>query len=582
MKLVLGGQIFIIFLGLTLFVPVHSALAANPSALTLLPDPLWGDGSYGITDAVGDWRPYCSPGRTNIVRWYTSDDLLRSQSAPLDCAIGMPNNASYPQGVPGAITLWNYGSNIIPRTLPHSIGNFGSDGDFYFILTSNARAYTTSTTNPAGLSVLPDSIYPDGLASPADLVQGWQPYCTPGTTNTVRWYLSTGALQSTIFNFDCAVGMPDNATYPVGIPGAISLWQFGPANVPATLPHAIGFSGGDGDFYVTVTNGNNQLTRYDWGWHTTTFVNRFDWSWHAATGYSFPVATTTPTYCTTGTDTDCNSNVLFLPGVEGSRLYAPGLIGENQIWEPNNLNSSDVSSLDMANNSSANDVYTKKAEIIDSAYKNIPGAGEHKIYSSLINAMNTLVAQNKLNAWKPIAYDWRLNYQDLINYGHETSEDKIYYRGTNAATSTPYIIQELKRLAGNSKTGKVTIIAHSNGGLVTKALTSVLGPTESARLIDKIIFVAVPQIGTPQAIGGLLHGFNQGLPAPATVFFTESDARNLAQNTPTAYNLLPSASYFQFTQNPVITFDPVTLQNWVQKYGQQITTENQLRMFMMK
>jgi pimeloyl-ACP methyl ester carboxylesterase len=73
-----------------------------------------------------------------------------------------------------------------------------------------------------------------------------------------------------------------------------------------------------------------------------------------------------------------------------------------------------------------------------------------------------------------------------LNNGSQTLDGKIYYRGTNAATSTPYIIQELRRLAATSKTGKVTIIAHSNGGLLAKAL---LTHPEYAQYVDNLFWL---------------------------------------------------------------------------------------------
>ena len=262
---------------------------------------------------------------------------------------------------------------------------------------------------------------------------------------------------------------------------------------------------------------------------------------------------------------DCCSNVLFLPGIQGSRLYIPGLLTENKIWEPDSpfpLNN-DVPNLDMTNLDTIDTVYTKENDIIDYAY------GSFSIYAPFVLQMNALRVQGTINEWQPIAYDWRLNYQDLINYGNHTSEGKIYYRGANASTSTdPYIIQQLKHLASTSQTGKVTIIAHSNGGLLTKQLTETLGAEEIAQLVDKIIFVAVPQLGTPKAIGGLLHGYHQALPFEKfPLFLTPGDARALAQNIPTAYNLLPSNRYFTYTDDSVITFDPQALPGWRAQYS---------------
>ncbi len=280
---------------------------------------------------------------------------------------------------------------------------------------------------------------------------------------------------------------------------------------------------------------------------------------------------------------NCNSNVMFLPGIEASRLYVPGLLTENKIWEPNSVTGHDVANLDMTDVSAANTVYTKEKSIIDTAYNGLPFVSSgYDVYSSLIAEMNALATGTTplINEWQPIVYDWRLDYDILLAMGNKVGE-KIYYRGTNAATSTPYIIQELQRLASSSRTGKVTIVAHSNGGLLAKALTNALGTTTTSLLIDKIVMVATPQLGTPQAIIGLLHGTNQALPLEwLPIFASNADARYLGQSMPAAYNLLPSSEYFNDVLNPVITFDQATLPWWAAEYGSSIGSTNQLRDFM--
>ena len=258
----------------------------------------------------------------------------------------------------------------------------------------------------------------------------------------------------------------------------------------------------------------------------------------------------TPVKYTENCVTECFSNVLFLPGLEASRLYRPDYNGDtNQLWEPNTDGDANDLFLTTDGKSVRNDVYTK--DVIDEAYRAGPN-----IYKSFIAQMNELKTTKTITDWKAIPYDWRLSLDDVLNYGNQLPDGRLYYAGDLAATSSPYLIQELRRLAKSSKTGKVTIVAHSNGGLVTKALIQKLGNTEAGKLIDKIIFIAVPQAGTPQAIGALLHGYEQGLPKDwLSVFLSPETARALAKNMPSAYNLLPSANYFTYVDNPVVTFD---------------------------
>ena len=103
--------------------------------------------------------------------------------------------------------------------------------------------------------------------------------------------------------------------------------------------------------------------------------------------------------------------------------------------------------------------------------------------------MNNLVTGGTVAAWEPIAYDWRLDYADLLANGNDVNGN-IYYRGTNAATTTPYIVQELKRLAASSRTGKVTIVAST----LTEVfwLKHFWTHPEYAQYVDKLVLVATP------------------------------------------------------------------------------------------
>lgn len=294
------------------------------------------------------------------------------------------------------------------------------------------------------------------------------------------------------------------------------------------------------------------------------------------TAYAEPIGDYSETLHFTITDVnvptveECCSSVLFLPGLQASRLYRPIVIGdgEDQLWEPDFGDEAPVLMLDGIAES---DIYTKKGDVLAEAY------GVVNIYKSFIDSMNDLVG-DEINAFEAIPYDWRLDYQELLTKG-ALRDGETYWHGSRAATSSPYIIQQLRALAADSRTGKVTIIAHSNGGLLTKALTNALG-SDAEKLIDKIIFVAVPQVGTPKAIAGLLHGTDQGLPRDSLpFFFSMADARAVAATLPSIYHLLPSARYLQSNPDPVVTFSASTLPEWNKKYGD-INTWPELKAFM--
>lgn len=277
---------------------------------------------------------------------------------------------------------------------------------------------------------------------------------------------------------------------------------------------------------------------------------------------------------------NCFSNVLFLPGLEASRLYRPDYNGGmDQLWEPNANSDVEELFLNKEGKSIRSDIYTK--DVIDE--KNVLPLGQGNIYKSFIDQIDGLKTAKAIADYGIAPYDWRLSLDDILSYGSQLPDGRLYYSGDLAATSSPFIIQELKRLATNSKTKKVTIVAHSNGGLVAKTLMQKLGETEAAKLIDKIIFVAVPQTGTPQALGALLHGFDQGLPFDSAPFILNlQTARTLAEDMPSAYNLLPSEKYFSDTQTPVATFGNFSvLSDAFARYGTLLNTPAELHSFLL-
>jgi len=224
----------------------------------------------------------------------------------------------------------------------------------------------------------------------------------------------------------------------------------------------------------------------------------------------------------------CCSNILFLPGIESSRLYVNNMFGgENQLWEPNR--NADVKKLylDEKGKSLTTGIYTK--DIISET--NIFPRFKIQVYKSFIEQMNSFVASGTIAAWKPLTYDWRLSLEDIL------------YK-SNA-------ISVLGELASTSKSKKVTIIAHSNGGLLAKYLINTLVQKNMSDLIDRVVFVAVPHFGTPKAITALMYG--EGEEIAKGIILSQSTAKDFAKNLPAAFNLLPSSSYFYTSLKPVIT-----------------------------
>jgi len=269
------------------------------------------------------------------------------------------------------------------------------------------------------------------------------------------------------------------------------------------------------------------------------------------------------------------SNVLFLPGIMGSTLYRYDPLTQisTKVWEPGLFGegTEQVEQLHMnpeLNTSNNTDIYAKDILREDWSGSNY--------YESFASALDNVSGTGKpIKEWEGIGYDWRLAPEDIIASGKKEGDYISYLK----ATSSPYIIQELRRLAANSKTGKVTIVAHSYGGLVTKALMNTLG-AEGANLVDKIIFVAVPQVGTPQAIAGMLYGKNQDL-GFGGVAVSEEEAQQLAETLPMGFNLLPSKEYFSTVQEPVLTLpNEDHFASWRDLYGADIQNWDEMHNFL--
>lgn len=285
---------------------------------------------------------------------------------------------------------------------------------------------------------------------------------------------------------------------------------------------------------------------------------------------------------------DCFSNVLFLPGIMGSRLYEQDGSGDKELW----VSLTDSKQADLVldtNGKSINNVFTKddtqkldgdgdETGIIDDVYS-------FNMYQSFIADLKKWKDDDKIiKDYAFIPYDWRLSLDDIITNGASTNGNLSYNTPQNFSES--FILKKLEELQTTSKSSKVTIIAHSNGGLVAKALIQKLKDTNNPLYdkIDKVILVAVPQVGTPDAFVNLLHGSEIG----PFGFIMEADrSRQLSENMSSVYNLLPSAGYFTMPEVPFVPENLVTFENKqffnLQKsiYGLNISDENKLKKYIL-
>lgn len=243
------------------------------------------------------------------------------------------------------------------------------------------------------------------------------------------------------------------------------------------------------------------------------------------------------------TATECCSSVLFIPGLQGTRLFAPedgltkAISSSNRLWEANSQEDVRSLYLDDNGNSLASEIYS--GDPIDKAY------GLKGIYGNFMSYLDGLKDKDIIGEWKAFGYDWRKPIDEVV-VGLEKK-----------ATGTESLIDAANSLAERSKTGRITLVTHSNGGLVGKYLVKKLEDVGRDSIIDSVISVAVPFLGTPEAILGLLHGDGQSIAAGLLV--SESVARGLGKNMASAYSLLPSREYFKKILSPSIVFASTTV-----------------------
>ncbi len=247
-----------------------------------------------------------------------------------------------------------------------------------------------------------------------------------------------------------------------------------------------------------------------------------------------------------------NPSVLFLPGTQASRLY-DGDDG-NRLWEPSG--NSDVAKLALdASGNSIEDVQTK--DVIDEI--DVAPFFQSNIYKDFVSYLDGLVDAEVIEDWEPYAYDWRKSVFDIVENG------SAYYDGTTGGEQK-YLVDLVEELAAQSQNGKVAIIGHSNGGLLAKALMMKLEEEGKDDLIDSVVFVATPHLGTPKAIATLLHGHDQQ--KVGGFLIDDEVAREVIKNMPGAYALLPSEKYIQAINEPLVTFkDSSVTQSLIEFYG---------------
>ncbi len=264
-----------------------------------------------------------------------------------------------------------------------------------------------------------------------------------------------------------------------------------------------------------------------------------------------------------------SSNVLFLPGIEGSRLYMRNAKGAEQtLWEPQFLSGLNNLTMNADGSTSQQQVYTR--DLVDYVYGQ-KALGD--VYGPFESFLNGLVNAGSITKWQAYPYDWRQDVESVVQNGTLVGQP-------TGSFSRSYLENVVQALASSSPSGKVSIIAHSNGGLLAKALTRYLAKKGEANLVDRVIFVGSPQYGTPLTVGSLLNGDGQTDATGGLVMYG-GNVRQVAATLPGMYGLLPSAQYFAHDADHPVLFpgDPAT-DLFAKNYGPSISSLSQLSSFL--
>lgn len=280
------------------------------------------------------------------------------------------------------------------------------------------------------------------------------------------------------------------------------------------------------------------------------------------TAYAFPGASLILHFTVVGEEVPVGiSNILFLPGIQASRLYTDEGGSERKLWEP--TGDSDVELLRMTDTGeSINDVYTK--DVVDEVYSSSLAGSIYKKFLGYLENIDGVSAPQV----RSFPYDWRHDVFDIVENG---TKDE------NGLMKNP--VATLEYLATISPTKKATLIAHSNGGLLAKAIMLKLKEEGKENLVDKVIFIATPHLGTPKGLAALLHGHDQE--NLSGIISSDEKVRSVMKNMPGVYGLLPSESYVGSLTEPLISFDDsATTKIYRDAYGFTISNTDEYSRFL--
>ncbi|OHB05320.1 MAG: hypothetical protein A3A26_01900 [Candidatus Zambryskibacteria bacterium RIFCSPLOWO2_01_FULL_47_14] len=218
--------------------------------------------------------------------------------------------------------------------------------------------------------------------------------------------------------------------------------------------------------------------------------------------------------------------VIIVPGIMGSKLLednvADDLVWLNTIEIVVSISDIFLDVLKMNSDGSP----TNESIIAGDVIRSLNGTDYFQGLSDKLNssgyALNSDLFEN--------SYDWRLDIS-------RTASDVE----TAAILSLKEKIEEIKIQRG---VDKVNLVAHSMGGLLVKKYLKDYGGDS----VEKFIDIGTPHTGSPLAYKILMYGDNLGVSKFfGLVNINANRIKEISQNMPAVYQLLPSREYFDDT-----------------------------------
>lgn len=214
-----------------------------------------------------------------------------------------------------------------------------------------------------------------------------------------------------------------------------------------------------------------------------------------------------------------NNPIIIVPGITGSVL-SKDYGDKGELW-PNvtklitNIADSHLDDLALLQSGKPSSV---RPVVIGDIIRKIQSAD---IFAGLIQSLGAAGYVEGANLFV-LPYDWRLSNGENQ---HKLKE----------------LVAVALRQTGKSK---VDIVAHSMGGLLVKSYLAENGHDS----VGHVFNIAVPHLGAPKAFKTLMYGDNMGFTFSLTSalkipVLNESRVKNITQNMPAVYELLPSKKY---------------------------------------